>query len=267
MAIPRAFEVLVSHPTPGLHFPPHRRTQTPERVVPAPHRLGRPATANAMQILAERIQDAPPGVQAQLVEFYSRWNGVDLCCLPDPLSGEPTGALRILPIAEWDDYTKELLTGDLSVLLEQLGDMYTPGRFIVIAANEDECTRLALFMHGATENMELAGKVYYLSMDPVLSPYDIVADGFFSLIESFAADPAAFLSRIGYTYVAFGKGAMYGDVPDHYLPDCSEALEGVSDSEDLGSSVEFDAGTRDAHKQEGDPPTPDEPLLPFMQAE
>lgn len=180
------------------------------------------------------------------------------------MNGEPTGALRVLSIAEWDSYTAELAGGNLAYLVEHMGDMYVPGRLIVIAANESESTRLVLFKKGTFEGMELAGKVFCVSMDPVLGASEAVADSFFALIESFASDPAGFLSRIGCAYVAFGTDGMYGDPANRYMPDCGDSLETKDTTGDVRHFSIGDDKTAPSKGPENRGASPDEPLLPFM---
>jgi hypothetical protein len=222
MAIPRSFEELVSHPAPGLHFPPHELAGTVERIVPSAHRFGDPASAKAIRTLRTKTA-ACPEAQSELLEFFSRWDGANLCCLPDPLNGGLAPALSILPVAAWDEFTSELVGEDLNWMFDGLEEMYVLGRFLVIAATDSECTRLVLFTGGQFDGIDLSGKVFYVSMDPVLGFTEPVAGSFHQLLHSFAADPAAFLSRIGFTSVVAKGEHIYGDVADRYLPDCGEA--------------------------------------------
>lgn len=222
MAVPAAFETFAAHPSPGLLFPPHKQAERDEYVVPAPHQFGRPATPEALRVL-QRKSAACPWLQADLLEFYSRWNGVGLCAAPDVLSGEPSPALMIHSIEDWDSLTAELV-GEMSWMLEGLEEMYIPGNYFVFASTPSEGTRLALFAQGSFEGQPLAGKVFYLSMDPVLSSTEPVAESFCGMLNAFASDPAAFLRLIGYTSSVIGKGGFYGAVPDRYLADCGVRL-------------------------------------------
>lgn len=244
MPIPASFEALAAHAAPGLHFAPHERAERGECVLPAPHQFGRPATPAALETLRKKTA-ACPQLQADLLEFYSRWNGVGLCAAPDLLSGEPSPALNIHPLEEWDGLAAELV-GDLSWMLDGLEDMYVPGRYFVFASTPSEDTRLILFAEGSFDGHPLAGKLFYLSMDPVLSFTDPVADSFFAMLNAFAGEPAAFLKHIGYTHPVMGQGAVYAAVPDRYVDDCGLQLDkpGASPEErgdtGLGGATLFD---------------------------
>lgn len=222
MRIPAAFEALSMHPAPGLHFPPHEWAKLPERVVPTPHYFWSPASASALKVLRNRTK-ACPKLQAELVAFYSRWKGVAFCAPHDPQSGMASPALTIYPVEDWAQLTARL-AGELRWMLNGLEKMYVRGRYFVFAASPSEDTLLTLFTEGTFKRRSLAGKVFYLSMDPVLSFTEPVADSFFALLDTFAGDPAAFLARIGYTHVAKGKGGMYGAVPDRYVADCGKKV-------------------------------------------
>ncbi|HOB76405.1 MAG TPA: hypothetical protein PKG54_17985 [Phycisphaerae bacterium] len=245
MTIPLSFQTLAEHPAPGLHFPAHERAERDEYVLPAPHYFGTPATPRELERLRNKTA-ACPSLQAELLAFYSRWNGVDLCAVPDLLSGEPTPALCIHPLEDWDGLTAQL-ANKMGWVLEGLEEMYVAGRYQVFASSPGEGTRLVLFTQGECEGRPLAGKVFYLSMDPVLSFTEPVADSFFALLSAFADDPTAFLARIGYTTCVSGKDGIYGARPDRYLADCGLRLdepeqpaEGGAGDEDPRQGTLFD---------------------------
>lgn len=224
MSIPTSFLALTNHPAPGLHFPAHEAADRDEYVLPAPHAFADPANGSQLEELRKRTA-ACPTLQTELLDFYTRWNGAALCCLPDPLSGAPASALTILPIEAWDKATEPFTTDDLGWMLDGLEDMYVPGRFFVIAVSPSEGTHLVLFTEGLFEGESLAGKVFYLSMDPVLGATEPVANSFNSLLDEFATDPAGFLERIGYCHAVMGKSGLFGAVADRYLPDCGLRLD------------------------------------------
>ncbi len=216
MSIPTSFLALTNHPAPGLHFPAIEWAERDEFVVPAPHRFGDPADETRLEELRKRTA-ACPALQTDLLDFYTRWNGASLCCLPDLLNGEATAALNILPIEDWDEATDDLLEG--------LEDIYIPGTYFVLAASPQEGTQLTLFTEGMLEGEPLAGKVFYLSMDPVLGPTEAVASSFNDLLDRFASNPAGFLEHIGYSHIVSGKSGIFGAVADRYLPDCGPYLD------------------------------------------
>ncbi len=224
MAIPESFLGLTEHLAPGLHFPAHRRAECGEYTLPALHSFAPPATETQLAWLRQKTV-AYPTLQRDLLDFYARWNGVVLCCAPDALTGEPTPLLTILPIEQWDEFTEELTTGDLAWMLDDLEQMYVSGRSFVIAVAPSEGTRLVLFLEGVLEGEKLAGKVFYISMDPVLSFTEPVANSFPELLHQFGTDPAAFLDKIGSTSAVSGKGGYYGAVADRYLADCGLRLD------------------------------------------
>lgn len=220
MAIPASFEALSAHPAPGLHFPPHAGAGSGERIVASPHLFAEPASAEDLGILREKTK-ACPRAQAELSEFYSRWNGVGVCCLQLPEQAGLAASVCILPIGMWASFTDELSGEDLGWMLEGLEDMYVPGRFLVIGVSPCEETRLVLFTEGRYDGQDLAGKVFCISMDPVLSFTEPVAGSFNGLLEAIGSDPVGFLNSIGFSHVrADAQGQIYGDVPDAYLPDC-----------------------------------------------
>ena len=219
MAIPVRFEALLKHPAPGLRFPPHKFAGTGEYILPVRHRPGPPATPTEIDALRE-LTSASPAAQAQLLEFYRRYNGVDLCCSPDILNGGEAAALSILPIERWEPETAELLDTDLAWMLEGVEEMYRPGNFLTIGANNSERTRLTLFTAGEYDGEALAGRVYCVAVDPVVGFTEVLAPSFYHLLDGFADDPAAFLKKIGYCHAVPGEsGSVYGAVADEYLPD------------------------------------------------
>jgi hypothetical protein len=219
MSIPRAFEDLLAHPAPGLHFPAHPGTRTDEYILPCPHRPGTSASAAQLAHL-RKLTALAPQVQAQLLQFYGRWDGVELCCLADPCyPGTSEAALTLLCLDDLCGLTEELLD-DASWLLDSLGDMYVPGNFVVIASSPEEATRLTLFMAGEYEGQPLAGRIFYVSMDPVLSFTKPLAESFDNLLSVLGTDIAAFLRRIAYCHAVYDReGQLYGSVPDRYIPD------------------------------------------------
>lgn len=219
-----AFEAMLDHPAPGLHFPEHPYAKIAERVLPAPHRVGSPADWAALDIVT-RLTNGANEVQQQLVEFYSRWNGADLCCLPDPEDGSDyCPAMVIFPIEDWECATQELTEGDLSWMFEDLQEMYTPGNYISIGGHPSEETRFVLFTKGEFEGQALAGKVFCVAMDPVLDYTEVLAESFEAFISAFATDPVAFLLKVGYGhFVIDEQGRMCGAPPDRYLPDARDA--------------------------------------------
>lgn len=220
MAIPTAFLELVQHPAPGLHFPAHEVAGTPERVLPSPHRLHRPASAATLRKLDQILAAAPAEAAAELREFYTRWNGADLCCLPD--GREQVGMLSLLPIQGWKAATEMVTEGPLSYCMKRPDGkpFWAPEDVVVIASAQSEETRLVLAMAGQWDDGPLAGRICYVAMDPVHAAGQPIADGFFDLLKRFAKDPAAFLAHISSTYFVKTRKGMWGDVADRYLPDC-----------------------------------------------
>jgi hypothetical protein len=218
MAIPARFEALLRDPAPGLRFPPHARVPgSTERVRYAPHMMQPPASAAELATLRARC-GASPRVLGELLEFYKRWNGVDLCCLKHILSDVRVGALCIPSITEMEAENSEV--ADSSWLFDGLEDVFVPGNYVVIAHNNSEGTRLLLMLRGQHEGWALEGRVLYLAADPVLSFTEPLAESFFGLIGRFAADPSGFLHHIGYcNAIEDAEGRMYGDVATGYIPD------------------------------------------------
>src|SRR5262249_21339244 len=159
-------------------------------------------------------------------EFFSRYDGVELCCLLDEVNGEESAALSIVSIKEQKRLTVELEGGRLKFVLEGLEDVYVKGNYFVIAANDSEGTRLVIFTRGECDGESLAGRVCCVAMDPVLSLTEPVARSFYELLETFAQDPAKFLDKIGYCSVVAGKGRSYGAVADRYVADMGPSKAG-----------------------------------------
>jgi hypothetical protein len=218
MAIPRAFEELLEHSAPALHFPPHPGAKTAERVVPLRHMVNAPAKARKLAWLEKRM-DACPIAQGQLLEFYSRWDGAGLFCLPHGWLGRYRAHFLIPPIADMQKLTARFEPrGKLRWMAEDLGEMYSAGSFVVIAGTPSEETHLTLLNTGRFEDQDLAGKVFYLSMDPMFGATKVVCGSFFEMLEALATGPVKFLTRLGSSFRLEAGGEMWGDVPDRYLP-------------------------------------------------
>ena len=219
MTIPASFEAMLKHPAPGFHFPPHEHAGIDACILPVKHRVGRPATPAAIETLI-RLTAKSEGTQAQLLDLYQKYDGVELCCSPDVFNGGEAPALCILPVEEWEPQAAYLLSDDLSWLFDGLEDMYKLGDFLVIAANDNEHTRLVLFTAGTHDGEALAGKIFCVAMDPVLGFTEVLAHSFHDMLDMFAQNPASFLEKIGYcSTVQSESGTCYGAVADAYLPD------------------------------------------------
>lgn len=217
MAIPDAFTALLDHPSPAIHFPAHESAGTPERTLLVRHTVNSPASPDEIAWLKERTR-ACPSAQAELVEFYSRYNGAGLCCIQDPDIGEWGATFYIPPIAEMRSLTQDLEPdGDDHFMVEDMDDIYAAGRFLVIVATPCEGTRLSLFTEGQLDGVDMSGKLFYASMDPELAFDEPVADSFFGMLETFARDPVGFQNHIGSPYSLRVGERMWGDVPDAYV--------------------------------------------------
>ena len=209
----------MQHPAPGFHFPPHKCAGVGEYIVPLRHRVGRPAAPAAIETLI-RLTAKAEGVQAQLLDFYQKHDGVELCCSPDLFNGGEAPALCFLPVNEWEPQAAYLLSDDLSWLFEGLEDMYKLGDFLVVGANDNEHTRLVLFTAGTHNGESLVGKMFCVAMDPPLGFTEVLAPSFHDMLDAFARNPVAFLEKISYCSVVQGdSGNCYGSVADQYLPD------------------------------------------------
>lgn len=233
MPIPSSFRALVEHPAPGLHFPAHPGAGTPERILASPHRAGRPAKPKALALL-KKLTARCPTARDQLAEFYSTWDGFELCRLSD--GDETIPLLSLFSIEEWAEATAELATGDVSFLLEDLEEVLPRDGFLVIGGSPSEGTRLLLSLTGTWDGKSTAGAICYASMDPVMGVGEPIAASFSELLEQIAADPAEFLQKISSTYFVTNGGRTWGDVADRYIPDIgapgSAADAGDKDWED-----------------------------------
>jgi hypothetical protein len=219
VAIPSSFEAFLAHPAPGLHFPAHPHSRTAEYVTPAPHDIRPPASAELLGRVEAEV--TAPAVRRELLDFYGRWNGVGLLCLPDLLNDIPRApALAILSVEESAELTEDLESAESSFMFEGLEEMYRPGSYRVVAAHGSEGTRLVLFTEGEYKGRPLAGKMFCVALDPVLGFTDVVAESFMGFLDAVARDPIAFLEHIGYCYTAVSRsGEYWGAEPDQYLPD------------------------------------------------
>jgi hypothetical protein len=141
-------------------------------------------------------------------------------CQSDRESGRLEPALYLPPVAAMKKYTADLGPGgELRWMVEGMAGMYVAGTYVVVAVAGGENTRLVLFTEGKVEGRSLAGRVYYMSMDPVLPFDEPVASSYRDMLARLGRDPLAFINDIGGGFVLETKKGVWGDVPDAYLPD------------------------------------------------
>jgi hypothetical protein len=226
---PPSFTALLTHPAPTLVFGAHPDINIPSRLIPSPHRLHRRPGLLARRRLRKLLAPLDPALFADLIDFYSRADGFDLCLLPDPLNGGHRPAFRLLPLAHWHAATEEFNTGLRAWELEDLRDIYAPGSFRIIAASGSEGIALALHLgdKSAAPNANTpipAGALTYLALDPTFSFMEAVAPSFSALLDWLARDPIRFFGDIGFSSaVQAPDGKWYGDVPEAYFPDLHTA--------------------------------------------
>ncbi len=214
MAVLEEFGGLLQHPSPGLCFPAHARAHIPARIMTTTHVAGPPASPGLLAGVRRLAADAP-AVAEELVAFYSRWNGVELCRLPSPFGAGIESALHILPADALEDATAEVR--ELDWMQEAPDDLNAPGAYVAFAAHESESTRLIIYLRGEMEGHSVVGKIFTVSVEPVMDP---VADSFFGMLRDFVTDPIAVMKRAGTCYtVTDAVGQMYGAVAERYLPD------------------------------------------------
>lgn len=219
MSLPASFLDLFNHPAPGLVFGPHERAGVGRRAYHAPHFLpGRPLWWRRR--LVRKLASRHPAALADFVEFYTAHDGCALCIRPDTLNGGYAAALTFLPVAVWSAAIRPFLrAGDRAWALDEL-PFYRSGEWRVFAASPSESTCLTIFFDGEHQGRSLAGQIYYISLDPVLSMKEPLAPTFADLLDRIGRDPAAFLSDMGYcSHVQSEQGDYYGDPAEAYTPD------------------------------------------------
>jgi hypothetical protein len=211
-----AFEQMLAHPAPGIWFGAHDRAGLPARLIPTRHEVGKPAGWLSMRALRQKLS-ALPDRGASMLDFYKRHNGVGLCVLPDPLNGGDQPSFSLLPIGNMSDTPTED-----DWFYEGAEHIYQAGKFLKIAESPSEQTTLSMVLQDGGPERPKAGKIYYLSLDPVWACDEPVFAGFDALLDRIATEPARFLSDIGYCGAVQGVGAekgWFGDPPDRYVPD------------------------------------------------
>ncbi len=221
MAIPDELLALRSHAAPGLHFAAHETAQQPPRTVSAPHRFGPRATEAELGQLRD-LTMACPRTQSEFLELYGWANGADLCCLKSPFGIGSDPALNLLSVEGIRYYTDELIEGELAWLIHNngLSEFFRKGTCVVFAVAPNEETRLVSLLAGTHEGASLARRVVCVSMDPIHGYLEPLFHGVMAGLADFAAEPAAFLRRIGFCYTAIAPdGCTYGWPPHSYVPD------------------------------------------------
>ena len=216
--LPREFLSLLAHPDPALHYPAHDKAQLPSGYQRVAHE--RSGGAGAEDLARLRAWAGEDRRLQELVAFHEQCDGAEIGCpLDDSAAIADDAALAVLSIADSDDETEDLPI-DFDFLIDDMEDIYFEGNYRIVATSPTESCMLAVVKQASWEGADLSGNVLYLAMDPALDFIEPVAPSFGAMLQQLAADPAAFLSRIGYCAKAQGSdGRIYGRRPDRYVAD------------------------------------------------
>ena len=217
MALPSQLQSLLAHPAPGILFGAHERAGIPERIRPTRHAAKPPARPADLEELRAALAHAPE-VLAQWLPFHQACDGFELCILPDSMNGVEEPALSLLSIQDSEAITRTYEPeGEMAWLTEEIPDLYTPGNFRIIASSPSEGTTLTLGLQGELDGKPLAGRIFYLAMDPVCD-FDLFPS-LTALLDAMSSDPGALIKDLGYCAAAVGASGIYGDPPERYFPD------------------------------------------------
>jgi hypothetical protein len=219
MAIPKSFSDFLQHPCPGLVFPVHERAMQPERAYPTPHLLGGPATPAELRELDALIFPSRSSHQT-LLAFYAMHDGAFLLRLCRPDDDEDAGAVSLLPISQWREFTQPYLEGgDMAWAMENC-PLYTHGNWRVIGVSPSEGLSFVMFFDGEYEGRALAGRMFCIGLDGYLGYEEELASSFDDFLDQIGRDPVAFFDKIGFCWhIDMGNGSGFGDPIGGYVPD------------------------------------------------
>ncbi len=208
---------LLSHPSPGLHFPTHDRIEgSKPYTIPSPHRTNPVPGPGALTRLRE-LTAHDPKLQRDLLSVYNLANGFDICRILHDDLARP--ALTLHPIEFWNMWTEQF-EETFDSFLEDLRNVYIPGNYVVIGAVEGEEQNLILFTRGEHEGQSIAGRIFCVGLDGYLGYLEPVANSLPDLISQIGDDPLPLFARFPWTHIASDNaGHFYGAVPDRYIPD------------------------------------------------
>ncbi len=218
MALPESFLRMLNDPAPGLVFGAYDEFKIPERAHASPHGIAPRAGWLARRQL-KRLTRGNPAL-ADLVEFFTKWNGLRICTMWDDLNHRDIGAIDFLPIKWWSEQTRPYIDGDMVWAMKHC-EMYKRGTWRIIARLHCEGMGLVIFFDGQHEGESLAGKMFMVGLDGLLGYEEVLAPSFSAFLEEFVANPAAWFERIGFSWHMRdpATGDWLGDVIREYVPD------------------------------------------------
>jgi hypothetical protein len=212
-----AFKALLKHPAPGLSFAKHESPDAPPFILP----VFNGAMPNFLRLaprLLTRLESSAPGRFTDLVTFYRRYRYACLFLLHDPMLDQDEAALTLLAVRDWKAHT-ELLRTEGAWQIED-NPVYHAADWYVFAVCPAEDTRFVLFTSGELDGRSLAGKVFYLSLDPVHALDEPFAGSFGEFMDRLTHDPTQFLKDIAYTIgIPTGPQHGYAQLANAYIPD------------------------------------------------
>ena len=220
MPLPAQLESLASHPAPGLVVTSHERPGAPACILPTSHHVQPPASPDDLAAFRAAAAHAPEAL-AEWLPFYEACDGFYLCMLHDELNDEALPAFALLTIAESIELTRRHEPGgEAAWLVEDMADIYTPGNFRIVAYSPEEGTMLALALGGEIDGQPIAGKLFYLSMDPILDSYEPLFPSLTALLDRLRDDPAGLLAELRFSPIFKHQGALNAGAIVGYVPDC-----------------------------------------------
>lgn len=213
-----AVQSFLAHPAPGIVFEPHDGAHVPERAYATPHQSGKRTfwwQRRQFTSLTRSHSERFEGMRS----VYRKYNGLSLCHMKDPLYKREVPALRILPLAAWDEATQPWKSGDLAPFLNGC-DIYNQATWRVFGTLSSESQCLVIFFDGEMDGRPLAGNIFCIGLDGCLGFEEVLANSFDEFLIEFTTNPIAIFEKVGFTWaVADNQGRYYGDVAGKYVPD------------------------------------------------
>jgi hypothetical protein len=202
-----SFEAHLRDPAPGFRcYAAGDRSEKPSFLARVTHRIGKPGTAKAIEVVTKRCGAASP----VLKRFVALHDGL---LLYRDVKSDAAG-VEFFKAAEWHSRTREMresMTG-MGFDEDDMPDWFHRG--VVFGQIPHSANYFVVQPAGAKE-----GRVFYCDHDDV-DPKPIAAS-FEKLLKMIVDDPPGFLDRRGcYTRYSDGKTRTQW-IPKEYVPDCN----------------------------------------------
>lgn len=212
MPIP-SIEKLLAAPAPGLVFEVDDDAGEAQIARHTPHLLGGPPSRAELHTLRELTGGDP--AHATLESVYERHNGLQLYQMWDGMNNLPFAAVHLLPISMWDAGSMEYKTEEHMESLVRF-PMYASGSWRIIGLIASGKTVLVYFFSGEKDGESVAGKIFTLSLDPILGADEVFAESFEALLDSMAERPADLIGEISLVWqLNYKDDALIGDLVGH----------------------------------------------------